>query len=201
LISPHQGDLRYADLYHGEEIEIADPDTVLAVNIPLDPKEKQEVAKPRLTIQLSFRRVSLTLLLLSVFVQALTVYLYPTSANLSLFAGYLLVLIVLAFLMSRRQRAWGVVYDADTKRELALAQIYITSEDDPRFVARRAADIFGRFYLLLPQGTYRLTVSRPDYQFPGPPESLGYKGEALSISAKNPLVYVDVPMGRVEQKE
>lgn len=197
-ISPHKGDLRYSDLYHGEEIVINDPNTVIVANIPLDPLAFEAVGSRSGLRYLSFRRLSVFLLAASVLLQGFMIFIYPSTRNYVLFGVYLSILIAMAILLRRRQRAWGVVYDAQTKEELANAQIFITQEEDSRFVSRKVTDEFGRFYLLLPTGTYRLAVQHPEYQFPGPAESFGYKGEPIQVGPKTPLVHVDIPMVKIE---
>ena len=196
--SPEKGDLRYADLYHGEEIGIEDPNTVLAVNIPMDPLAPELAAVPSRFPRLSFRRISFILLIASVLLQGLTVFIEPSAKNIRLFVGYLTILIVMGFLLRRIRRTWGVVYDAQTKEELANAQVFVSSDEDPRFTSRKVTNELGRFYLLLPKGTYRLAVQYPGYQFPGPRESVGYKGEPLSVTPQHPLIHVDIPVAPTE---
>lgn len=197
-ISPENGDLRYSDLYHGEEIAIEDPHTILALNIPLDPIARAVSERRPLLRRFSFRRISLGLLILSVILQGFGVFLEPTPRNIAVFAAYAAVLIVIAYILRRGHRSWGVVFDAETKQDLANAQIFVTQDENPRFASRKVTDIYGRFYLLLPRGTYRLAVQHPQYQFPVSEEIPGYKGEAISITPKNPLVHVDIPVVRRE---
>jgi hypothetical protein len=197
-ISPEKGDLRYTDLYHGEVITISDPDTVLAANIPMDPVAEEAAEGSSVLRTFSFRRVSMLVMWLALFLQGFTVYLFPTPRNLVLFSIYLIIITMIYFFFRRRKRAWGVVYDAQTKKELANAQIFVTQEEDTRFASRKVTDELGRFYLLLPTGTYRLAVQHPGYVFPGPQESLGYKGEAISVTPKHPLLHVDIPVGKAE---
>lgn len=190
-ISPHQGDLRYADLYHGKEIEIHGTDTVVAHNIPLDPIEKKRKAGLA-WLRFSFRRLSFVLMGLSLGMQGFTVFIFPTTANLVATGAYLGVLVGLRFLL-HQHRTWGSVYNAVTKKEIAGADVFVMEEGNPTATSRKVTDAFGRFYLLLPSGTYSLMVQREGYRFPSE-ESFGYHGEPVVVTPKQPLVHVDIPI-------
>ncbi|MFO0704770.1 MAG: carboxypeptidase-like regulatory domain-containing protein [Candidatus Andersenbacteria bacterium] len=74
-------------------------------------------------------------------------------------------------LFRKRRRAWGVVYNALSKRPLDLAIVRLLQEDGLRgqtqhVFATRVTDRLGRYQFLVPPGRYRLAVAKPGFTFP-----------------------------------
>lgn len=61
-------------------------------------------------------------------------------------------------------KTYGVIYDSISKQPLPLAIVRVYAET--KLVTTVVTDKLGRYDLLLPPGTYRLEVSKPQYQFP-----------------------------------
>ncbi|MBI4121997.1 MAG: hypothetical protein HY461_01560 [Parcubacteria group bacterium] len=65
-----------------------------------------------------------------------------------------------------RKRFFGVVYDSITKEPIALAIVRAYDQTTGKLVATQVSDKQGRYEFLLNQGSYRLEVKKPQYQFP-----------------------------------
>ena len=63
-------------------------------------------------------------------------------------------------LRRRKQKKWGVVYDAFTKQPLDLATIRVVDAEKGNVVRSQVTDTQGRYYLIVEPGKYRLEVSK-----------------------------------------
>jgi hypothetical protein len=109
----------------------------------------------------------------------------------------------------RRERPFGIVYDAETKEPIdpALVTVYNVDDND-KVVDTKITDINGRYGFLLPKGNYRMTVEKTHYQFPSATllhqNSDGiydhlYYGEVFTISdeSRSAVVNLNLPMDRL----
>lgn len=200
-IEPGKGDFRFAEVYHGEDITIREEGTTITVNIPLDPVGIEVPGTARFSPKVSFRRVSTALLIVALLLQGFTAIVQPRTSNIILLIIYIAALVLWRLILYRRKpKNWAVVYDVDTKAEIAGAEIYITEEGNPRFGSRRVTDESGRAYLLLPPGRYHLFVNHPQYHFPIADETPGYKGEVIIVTKENPLIHIDIPLKREDSR-
>ncbi len=62
-------------------------------------------------------------------------------------------------------RTWGVVYDSKTKVPIDPAYVVVHGRLGT-IVATAITDLDGRFGIIIPQGTYTLTVEKTNYTFP-----------------------------------
>jgi hypothetical protein len=65
----------------------------------------------------------------------------------------------------RRRRAWGTVYNSLTKQPIDLAIVRLYSAEY-RLLATRITDRTGRYSFLVQPGSYRISVSKPNFIFP-----------------------------------
>ncbi|MBI4121998.1 MAG: hypothetical protein HY461_01565 [Parcubacteria group bacterium] len=66
----------------------------------------------------------------------------------------------------KKRRFYGIVYDSITKEPIALSIVRAYDKATGKLVATQVSDKLGRYDFLLNQGSYRLEVNKPQYQFP-----------------------------------
>ncbi len=129
------------------------------------------------------------------------------TASLPAFLLYLLTFLLHpSQLIARRRRTqWGTVYDSLTKLPVDLAIVRVTDAATGRIVRSVATDRQGRYSVLVPPGSYRLTVQKAGYAFPsahlrGKSEDVAlsdlYFGDAINVQDPTKLVR-NVPVDRM----
>ncbi|NQV90426.1 fibronectin type III domain-containing protein [Candidatus Uhrbacteria bacterium] len=115
------------------------------------------------------------------------------------------------FLWRRRRKGYGIVYNAISKTpvDLAVVRLFrIESQDEAtgahgRLVKSRVTDKGGRYYFLVPPGTYRIQVSKPGFTFPSDylkDETTDgayldvYHGESLEVASDGVVVTANIPL-------
>ncbi|PLX27291.1 hypothetical protein C0581_03480 [Candidatus Parcubacteria bacterium] len=78
-------------------------------------------------------------------------------------------------LRRRKQKKWGIVYDAFTKQPVGLAMVRILDAQTKKVVRSQVTDAQGRYYLMLDAGEYTIEVVKTG--FSGFSEYLKNKGE------------------------
>lgn len=81
------------------------------------------------------------------------------------FLGLLLTQPALVFARRRRQ-GYGVVFDALTKRPIALAVVRLRQSDSGRVAQTKVTDQHGRYLFLVTPGTYTIEVIKAGYAHP-----------------------------------
>ncbi|WKZ29732.1 MAG: carboxypeptidase-like regulatory domain-containing protein [Candidatus Dojkabacteria bacterium] len=101
----------------------------------------------------------------------------------------------------RRRYPWGVVYDSKTKKPLGRAIIRATNTQTKQVITS-VTDALGVFRIFLKQGTYTISVTKTDYEFPSKlittTEDKGYMnvyhGEEFTVHTDGELVMKSFPM-------
>lgn len=123
-----------------------------------------------------------------------------TPGFLARFANWMLTI----FFMRKKQR--GVVYDAKTKQPIDPAYVSVVDVVTGREVMNQITDMDGRYGFILPQGRYRMTAGKTNYQFPS--KYLAgktsdevydhlYFGEEFVVADKEQVVLMNIPMDSV----
>lgn len=108
----------------------------------------------------------------------------------------------LILLRRRKQRQWGVIYDAFTKQPLDLAAIRVIDPETNQVIRSQVTDSRGRYYLVLEPGKYKLEIAKSGYS--GFSEYLSgtqedskyinlYHGEVITIKDSAELNY-NIPL-------
>lgn len=115
----------------------------------------------------------------------------------------------LLFLKRRKRKAWGVVYNAFTKVPLDLAIIRLIEAGTKKIVRTLVTDREGRYILLSPKGKFKMTSTKPEFQFPsaylkGKKEDESfvdlYFGEHFSVRQDGQAVIYNIPMDPTHKK-
>jgi len=99
--------------------------------------------------------------------------------------GYLIIL-------NKKINPWGKVFESGTNRPINLAIVRLIRTDKDKTIAVKVTDDNGNFSFIVPDGEYRLTVSKNGYTFPTKTQEKSYKGEKFQSS--NNLVNIDIAL-------
>lgn len=153
-------DVLYDEVYHGETLAL-DRDGVITKNIPMDPQagDWNQEEKKRMRVG----GVSKTVEIISniifygglAFTLTMTV-MEPTNINIIFTAVYLGMQILR--MIGFHPRAYGVVKDSKTQKPVAHGIIKIFNAALQQRVAHAVTDDRGRYYALVPEGNYYMTV-------------------------------------------
>ena len=152
------------DIYHGNEIKIAESDAILAVNIPLDP-----VGDYHRPARLRWRRVLLrlhgTLNWGGLFVIITSLYISPVWYMWM----FLLLHLSMVFVSGRfekrtsKSKNWGRVYDPKTNLPISQAVVRLYNAKFNKMVSSQITDSRGRYYFMAGDDEYYVTAEKAGY--------------------------------------
>ncbi|MBU0636772.1 DUF11 domain-containing protein, partial [Patescibacteria group bacterium] len=104
-----------------------------------------------------------------------------------------------------KRKPWGVVYDSQTQKPIALAVVRMFDKNTFHLMETRVTDRKGRFGFLVQIGNYYITITKPNYVFPsqtvkgkvdGKYQDV-YYGENISIQNKEDIIRINVPIDSI----
>ncbi len=160
-------DAVYNDLYFGDEITVTAEGEIITKNIPMDPLkfDWNEFAKNRANMT-SFTRagtvlwakISDTLFVIGAFVALIGLIFVPAPYNL-IIAGTYVTVYLLNFVVFKTKKA-GTLLEKSNGLPLSFALINIFMEGQESPIAKKVADKFGRYYILVPKGRYHIKIDK-----------------------------------------
>ncbi|MBI5621355.1 DUF4215 domain-containing protein, partial [Candidatus Falkowbacteria bacterium] len=177
-------DGNYADIYYGAPVTLTDKDTLVSLNIPVDTNKRQQTDAEVYSDKSSeyFKKV--------------IAFVGPTLAVLAwlvsptpLVTGILLVHFILFFVFKRlaltyKPKAYGSIFDLDTKEALAKAIVRIFDTKYNKLLDTQIANSAGKYNFLVGPNAYYLTVSKETYQ-PYKSEVLDYHDQEEAVVDKD----------------
>ncbi|MDO8505848.1 MAG: hypothetical protein Q7S48_04715 [bacterium] len=156
-------DLDFADLYHGEIINVSERGIAIVRPIPLDPIEKMITPKDVISRRRKVR-LQKTIAWISPTIAVLAFVIVPTLLG----AGLIVLQFVLLGLFrrishGRKSEPWGKVIDEKTKQPLPLAIVRIFDVAFNKLLETQITDRKGRYALLVGRGTFYITVEKRGY--------------------------------------
>lgn len=158
-------------IYLGEEFTVADQDVekIPHIVVPMDRDARVSTSRAMvaryLEIFLSIvDRVGFVFLITGGAVNTYVLLLNPNWLNISFEFLYLVLLALKFYVMVFHRREVGSVVDAVTKKQLDLAIVRLYDSKTNRIVQSRVTNKNGRFFLLIPKGTYTVAVSKQGYE-------------------------------------
>ena len=110
----------------------------------------------------------------------------------------------LLLLRRRKQKEWGVVYNAYTKLPVDLATIRVFSAESGNIVRSQVTDSKGRYFLMLDPGRYRVEIHKIGFEkgsefLHGKEEDSSYTnlyhmGEEVDVTEKDSALNVNIPL-------
>ena len=156
-------DEKYIDLYHGEEIVVDEDDTLIVLNIPLDPEK--EVERPaKLIFYHYFRKLQYLISFSGLIISFIVLMIEPNWLFLGLF-----ILHVTLFILFRRlarpvkPKGFGVIYDKGTKNPLNLAVARIFDVETNKLMDSTVTDGKGRYSFLAGTGKFYISAEKNGY--------------------------------------
>lgn len=158
-------------LYLGEEFETdeKDPNKVPHLVVPMDREEK--VPLSRLIARRYFERilafvdsVGFTFLFIGAGINTYFFLTIPGTINTIFEALYLLMFALKLYIMLTHQKGLGDVVDRETGGPLDLAILRLYDTKTNRIMQTRVTNVNGRFFILVPRGSYTASVSKPGYK-------------------------------------
>lgn len=187
-----QTDGKFQNVYHGEIIEVTNPD-IINLNIPMDPMSfdwNQSIKPKNKNVILNFAKEKgrLILIITGTLTSALSYILSPLALNL---APLLIFPLNLAFVKTNIQRKmWGIVFNQKTKEPVPRVEVKAINIAVNLTLAHTATDHLGRYFLLLSQGTYTLKVEAPASA--GEPPTILAQIDNVVVSRKKQIINFDI---------
>jgi hypothetical protein len=180
----------YDHLYFGSTITITEDGGIIYYNIPMDPVavDWNETAKQRLSLGGKQGKKIFDTILSVVFYGGLALSLVfllqdHSLLNIAIAVLYLLILVLRRSGIALKSTV-GIVKDAYTGLPITDALIRVVSQETGIEVARKVVDENGKYYCLVQNGAYLVSVSRKDatgtYVPVGEPEEVHVHGGFLS---------------------
>ena len=157
----------YSDLYFGEPIVVNDVGAIVTKNIPLDPEkfDWNEFAKGNKKLMVFYskrtrfmKHLSDVMFVVGFIVAIIALFAAPRPYNVGIFVLYLVLLVLRK--LGLRSKPHSTVVEKDTNTPIAFAIVRIYSQDLGREFMHRVTDKYGRFFALVPQGNYYITVEK-----------------------------------------
>ncbi len=164
-LAKHFGDEMYQDLYFGDYMNIG-AGQVIAKNIPMDPlsfdwnefaKNKQKLLNFYSKKELRLARISNYLFIFGFAISLVALAFSPKIYNIIISSLYVVMFFVRR--VSFKFQAKGKLLDKDGT-PLSFAIIRVFSVQTNVELAHSVADQMGRYYMILPNGTYYMRVEK-----------------------------------------
>jgi len=151
----------YQDLYFNEIIDVAEDGEVIMKNIPLDPIkfDWNEFAKKDKKLMRFFSRrqiwinvISDLLFILGLVITTISTINSPVIYNIIILAIYVVIIFLKRTIL--KPRAYGHIKEKSSRNPLSFAVVRIFFEGNDHEVIHKVADKTGKYYCLIPNGTY-----------------------------------------------
>jgi hypothetical protein len=156
-------DVDFVDLYHGEEVKVAQPVTI-SPNIPVDPIAKEETPSA-ITRKRYLRGAQSALGVGGIIVSLGAIVISPTLPMIG-FAVFQIATYALfrRLAIPAAPKRWGIVYDSDGKIPLAKAIVRIFDKKFNKLLETQITSKDGTYGFFAAKGHYYLTAEKPGYE-------------------------------------
>jgi uncharacterized repeat protein (TIGR01451 family) len=158
-------DIKYYDLYHGEEIEVTDKKSTIAVNIPLDPVEQRVASVKEVLRSYLIKNLRLIVAYLGIILAVLVVIIIPTVITIGALIIHLILFVIFRrLIVPKKPKGWGIIYDSRTKKPVKQAVIKIFDMRFNKLLGAQVTDSKGRYAFLVGKNEYQMLTEKPGYQ-------------------------------------
>ncbi|MCX6745912.1 MAG: hypothetical protein NTX00_02725 [Candidatus Parcubacteria bacterium] len=184
-------DVKYLDLYHGEEIEVTQKGGVVTANIPLDPRERKMLTEKEAVKSYLLKNVRLMVSYIGMILALLIILIYPTIITVSA-----LVIHIILFLLFRRlivppkPKSWGIIYDEKSKQPIGQGIVRIFEIRFNKLLETQVTDSKGRYAFLVGKNEYQLLAEKAGY------EKKGIK--PVDLIKKDQIVNLDLGLRKIK---
>ncbi|MBI3342016.1 hypothetical protein HY024_02740 [Candidatus Curtissbacteria bacterium] len=185
-------DGKYANVYHGEVIEVENP-YIINLNIPMDPagfdwNQSIKTGKYHAGIEFFKRHVRFFIIVLGT-TTAEFLYIAQPS-NVVLLSVGLFLFNLLFIEVETAQKLWGTTYFRITREPAPRMIIKAIRMPYKLTVATTTSDHLGRYFLLLAQGKYTIQVEMPSKD--GGKSEVLKKVENIEVKKEKEMVNFDI---------
>ena len=177
----------YNGLYFGDNVEVKQDGEVIARNIPMDPlkfdwnefaKKDKKLMKFYSNFDVVSRKIFDWFFVVGFVVAIVSYFFAPYPYNLVILFIYLALLLLRA--IGLKPKAYGRILDGNGN-PMSFALLRVVSPGTNVEVAHKAADKYGRYYCLVPAGSYFVKIEKKndDGSY-----SLSYTSPAIDVSKK-----------------
>ncbi|MBI5071517.1 Ig-like domain-containing protein [Candidatus Falkowbacteria bacterium] len=158
-------DVKYLDIYHGEEITVTEKNTLVTPNIPIDPVEAERaVPDKRIVLAYFGRKAQNVIAPLGILAAAISVLISPQLWMVAVLAGHCLLYVLFRRLArSKKPKSWGIVYENRTKAPVGLTVARIFETEYNKLLETQVTDGRGRYSFLVGNNAYYVTFSKPGF--------------------------------------
>ncbi len=159
-----KSDTEYLDLYHGDTINITSDNENIALNIPLDPREKKRELLAEIIGKKLLRRSQSFIAFVGIILALVSFAVSPAPLILGLFFVHIILFLIFYRLTKRRTpKNWGVVFDAKTNKPIKHAIVRIFDKEFHRLLETQITDNNGRYAFLVGKNTYYITAEKDGF--------------------------------------
>lgn len=164
LLKTFTTDGRRLDVYHGEVIEVKEKDSVITVNVPLDPAGEHKTPKRLIWSRFS-SRLQVVLSWAGFLVTLISLYISPKWYMWLLLGIHIfLTFIFRRIAKPKPTKGWGIVYDEDTKKPVERVVARLFDSQFNKLVATEITDKNGRYYFMAGDNRFYVTYEHEKYQ-------------------------------------
>ncbi len=156
----------YNDLYFGGDILIVHEGDTLTKNIPMDPVSFNwnEFAKNRSNINTFIKakdvlwaKISKDVFIIGALVSFCALVFAPQPYNI-IIAGFYIVAYIFNYVVFKQKKSGQIMGENGIPLAYSIVKIFREGETEP--MLKKITDAFGKYYVLVPNGNYRLEIDR-----------------------------------------
>lgn len=172
-------DGEFVDVYHGEVINVQE-ETNIALNIPLDPSQKEETPRS-IIIKKYLRKFQHLLGLSSVLIMAVALVISPSWWMAGLFGAQILVYLLFRRLaLPKKPKGWGIIYEAKTRKPIGTTVVRIFDKKFNKLLETQVTDGHGNYGFFAQKNVYFITAEKKGYK--------KYRSEDVDLTQKDVTV-------------
>lgn len=166
LLAKVKDDGEFLDVYHGEVIAVEQRDSIIAVNIPVDPVTAAAIpTRRRLQVKRFLRRLQAVAAVSGIVLSAFVFLVRPSVVTAVLCVGQVLIYALFRRLArTPKPSGWGIVYDAKTKRPIKDAIVRVFDPMYNKLLDSKITDAGGRYFFLLGPAKFIASFEKPSYE-------------------------------------
>lgn len=158
-------------VYLGEEFILSDenPENIPHIIVPMDRETQVSAVRTMFARYMEILvsiidRIGFAFLIIGGTTNTYLLLLYPSILNICFEVLYLVLFAFKLYVLAFHKREVGNVIDSVTKQKLDLAIVRLYDVKTNRIIQTRVTNKDGKFFLILPRGTYTASVARPGYE-------------------------------------
>jgi len=155
-------DSRYLNLYHGQEIEVKEKNSVINASIPLDSNKQFKLDHWLIRDHLTFS-LKLAVPIAALILSFLSYLLTPNIYFLILFIFNFLLFALVRSIRPRANKDWGIVADKKNKNPLNLAVVRIFDSTFDKLLDQQVTNRRGQYGFLVGGRKFYLTYNKDGY--------------------------------------